>query len=421
MTSPSTRDRLIQAALDLFVSQGISNTTTRQIANLAGVNEVTLFRNFGNKYGLLLTVIEESPLFAELPETLRRSLPPSTDLAQSFSAYVQANLRLLGQVPELVRSLIGEADQYPPENRRAIGQCLTQATRSVAEYFAPAIADADLAPPLSPDQFAALLHCLLLGYAVIECTSEAHQLWPHQDQFIDTVTQLFLRPQPITALRLPIPIAPATDTPATTVMDLPPSLVQTILQSARKASPQDYALAYGILGAGLFPTEVVYLQRIHHSSEPQQQLLRLSSPQGRRQVAINQWIGGKRYGTPKNNPLTKWLKTRKDDLPALFLDETDTPLTLTTVQHHWQRWTEGLRTPEGQPPKLIQAHQTWCIDMLMRGISLENLTLLTGQSLEQLQPYADRAREKIALEQAIRLDRKPTSPPSAPPPTSGGI
>jgi AcrR family transcriptional regulator len=47
----ATQQRLIQAAIQLFLAQGVTETTTRQIAELAGVNEVTLFRNFGNKQG----------------------------------------------------------------------------------------------------------------------------------------------------------------------------------------------------------------------------------------------------------------------------------------------------------------------------------------------------------------------------------
>jgi AcrR family transcriptional regulator len=54
-TNSSTRQRLINAALELFSSQGVTETTTRQIAELAQVNEVTLFRQFGNKQGIALS------------------------------------------------------------------------------------------------------------------------------------------------------------------------------------------------------------------------------------------------------------------------------------------------------------------------------------------------------------------------------
>lgn len=47
-----TRNRIMNIALKLFSEQGYTQTTTRQIAAEAGVNELTLFRHFGNKEAL---------------------------------------------------------------------------------------------------------------------------------------------------------------------------------------------------------------------------------------------------------------------------------------------------------------------------------------------------------------------------------
>jgi len=47
----------MQAASDLFANKGYAGTTTRSIAETAGVNEVTLFRHFGSKENLF-TIIE---------------------------------------------------------------------------------------------------------------------------------------------------------------------------------------------------------------------------------------------------------------------------------------------------------------------------------------------------------------------------
>ena len=53
----------------------------------------------------------------------------------------------------------------------------------------------------------------------------------------------------------------------------------------------------------------------------------------------------------------------------------------------------------------------------MRGMSQDNLSILTGSSAVELQPYIQRAQEKAALEQAIHLDQKSAGrvlpPPSA--------
>lgn len=46
------RRLLLEAARDLFARQGYSNTTAREIAQVAGVSEPLLFRHFGSKVGL---------------------------------------------------------------------------------------------------------------------------------------------------------------------------------------------------------------------------------------------------------------------------------------------------------------------------------------------------------------------------------
>ena len=54
-----TRQRIIEAAAKLFGTHGYEGTSTRAIADEAGVNEVTLFRHFGNKKNLFMTMIEQ--------------------------------------------------------------------------------------------------------------------------------------------------------------------------------------------------------------------------------------------------------------------------------------------------------------------------------------------------------------------------
>lgn len=54
----SAATRVLDAAARLFAERGYQATTTRQIAELAGVNEVTVFRGFGNKQGVLAAVVQ---------------------------------------------------------------------------------------------------------------------------------------------------------------------------------------------------------------------------------------------------------------------------------------------------------------------------------------------------------------------------
>jgi AcrR family transcriptional regulator len=69
-----TTEKILDAAAKLFAERGYSATTTRLIAERAGVNEVTIFRRFENKAGVLRALgarfAEESTARAmqELPD-----------------------------------------------------------------------------------------------------------------------------------------------------------------------------------------------------------------------------------------------------------------------------------------------------------------------------------------------------------------
>ena len=54
-----TRSRIMEAASQLFTEKGFAGTTTRAIAELAGVNEVTLFRHFGTKEKLAKAIMDQ--------------------------------------------------------------------------------------------------------------------------------------------------------------------------------------------------------------------------------------------------------------------------------------------------------------------------------------------------------------------------
>lgn len=56
----STRERILKAAREIFERNGTRGTTTREVAERAGVNEATLFRHFHNKTSMLEAMREWS-------------------------------------------------------------------------------------------------------------------------------------------------------------------------------------------------------------------------------------------------------------------------------------------------------------------------------------------------------------------------
>ena len=407
-TRPSSRARLIKAALELFTSQGVTETTTRQIAELAQVNEVTLFRQFGNKQGLLLAVLEDSAVFTHLGESLTEQLKQTKNLAEALKQYANDRIQALENIPGLLRSVVGEAGRYTIENRRALGRGVTIANRDVAKYLTAVIEREQLYPCLPPEKLASLLNGMLFGYLVIEITSEFHELWEDREDFLKSLVELCLHGAVFNkefrddlAKRQKAALYPNHQE----VADLPASVVSSILQQAKQKSLRDYALAYILFGAGLSVQEIVTLERSHQISTSQEHLLQIT--QGAvRQVPVNQWIMGKRYGSYTRNPLSQWLKNRKDSQSALLINDALQPMSEIEIHVAWQEFTSGLFTPQEQPLLIEQAQHTWFVEMLMRGINLEDLSILSGWDTTQLQPYARRAREKAALERALRLDQK---------------
>ncbi|MGY4591304.1 AcrR family transcriptional regulator [Thermostichus sp. MS-CIW-40] len=176
MARPSSRQRLLNAARELFVRQGITQTTTRQIADLAGVNEVTLFRHFGTKQGLLLAVFGELGVFsgiADLPLKADPAPSQGSGLQAILLRYVHTCFRALADNPELVRSLVGEAGLYSEEHRRALRMGFSQAQEQLTEYLRR-FPNSEL-QSVEPDRLNAavgVLHVMILGAAMLAVTAE---------------------------------------------------------------------------------------------------------------------------------------------------------------------------------------------------------------------------------------------------------
>ncbi|WP_432937263.1 TetR/AcrR family transcriptional regulator [Kribbella sp. CA-253562] len=106
-----TRARLLEAALELFATQGFEATTAAQIAARAGVTQMTFFRHFPTKAAVLIG----DPYDPVIGESIRRE-PPGADpitlaargvrkawqeLPSPAADEVRARLRIVAQTPSL--------------------------------------------------------------------------------------------------------------------------------------------------------------------------------------------------------------------------------------------------------------------------------------------------------------------------------
>jgi AcrR family transcriptional regulator len=88
------RERILDAALNVFAEKGFAGATTRDISAKADVNEVTLFRHFDSKKGLYAAVISERSPIAEVERSLEFDTGmPVDELLRANAASVLSVLR----------------------------------------------------------------------------------------------------------------------------------------------------------------------------------------------------------------------------------------------------------------------------------------------------------------------------------------
>ena len=83
MSIKDTKNRILDAALDLFSEKGYEASTTKEIAERAVVNEVTLFRHFGSKENIFVQLVERETNIREDIQHL--DLEPSDDMVADLT------------------------------------------------------------------------------------------------------------------------------------------------------------------------------------------------------------------------------------------------------------------------------------------------------------------------------------------------
>lgn len=113
MTSSTTQERIIKAAVELVNEKGYKGATTRSIADRAGVNEVTLFRHFGSKKGIVEAAIHQYTFndLMSLVDTLEHQV--EWDLRKDLVMLVKEYQSLLDRKRDIILISLKESGQFP--------------------------------------------------------------------------------------------------------------------------------------------------------------------------------------------------------------------------------------------------------------------------------------------------------------------
>lgn len=135
-----TRSRILAAARTLFAKKGRRGTTTREVAELAGVNEATLFRHFGNKDAMIAAVVTHFCKAVELKELLA-SL--DGDLYGDLSRIALSMASRMEAVRDLILMSLVEEEQGGPE-WEAPWRAPAAMKQLLADYMATRVAAGEL-------------------------------------------------------------------------------------------------------------------------------------------------------------------------------------------------------------------------------------------------------------------------------------
>ena len=128
--APTTRDKIIEAAMRTFARDGLQGATTRVIAQEAGVNEVTLFRQFQNKEGLLAAVMSHV-VQSNHEAGLGQEVEWTGNLKKNLRRFADDLYSKLERDEAFLRTMVGEAKRHPDHSKTLI----MDAVRPVRDRF----------------------------------------------------------------------------------------------------------------------------------------------------------------------------------------------------------------------------------------------------------------------------------------------
>lgn len=179
-----TRNRILAATRQLFAKKGRRGTTTREIAEIAGVNEATLFRHFGNKDTLIEACAEHYCAAVQLQELLA-SL--SGDLEDDLRRIARSLADRMEQVRDLI--VMSLSDE---ENETTIGSAAWRGPAAIrqmlVDYMATRVENGELAgdPLLLARFFMGMIFSQVIG------RKKFPELAYTLDQVIDFQVRVFL-------------------------------------------------------------------------------------------------------------------------------------------------------------------------------------------------------------------------------------
>ena len=161
MTRANTKQQLLEATLKLISEKGYLGATTREIAQEAGVTELTLFRHFGSKEKLFEELLNSYTVLPKLKELLPELRDTSYEKALELIA--MRVLLTLKERKAMIKIMYTEVTIYPEKIRAVYNRFVDEVRATVAGFFETMQRRGDLTN-CSPEMAAKVFLWILFSY-----------------------------------------------------------------------------------------------------------------------------------------------------------------------------------------------------------------------------------------------------------------
>lgn len=183
------RQRILEAALDLFAQQGFERTSTRQIAQAAGVAEGTIFNYFSTKRDLLIAAMAQTvdEYFVQELSALGQ-----VDALEVLRENFRARLALGLARPERIRFILSEI-LMSAEMRHAYFEVVALRLITHLEPLLQQRITEGYVRPCNVRIVASAVVGAILAFLLVAALDEDRHLLPYSvDEISDELARLFL-------------------------------------------------------------------------------------------------------------------------------------------------------------------------------------------------------------------------------------
>lgn len=167
------RNRILQAARDIFAREGFRDAEVKTIAKQAGVGKATIYKHFDSKDDILLTIVEEN--FHALRNIALQNLVGGGHPFDRLEKTCLAMAKFLSSNKAFSTVLIKEAGEFMPEIQK-LHKTVVEENARFADAFFDALKDQQLIPDIPNQTLLELLMNLAIGTIYAWTLSEDRDL-----------------------------------------------------------------------------------------------------------------------------------------------------------------------------------------------------------------------------------------------------